>query len=200
MSATGFAQSNSNGIEPRVSALEELTLQQQGEIDALSGGGIGWAVMDSDQLGSKPVGTVVSVGYSTKLAVVEIPVGNKSILVTVNHEEILEHSGWPLFYSNPGCAGASVFTTPDVYPDPDGYYTQPGEMQSIALFIEPGDPDSRVPYEIDENVVEEHIRSYSYADGGCTDTVSDWFVLPVTRLEDDLNGLYPPPYKLVKQQ
>jgi hypothetical protein len=210
IASTVFAQQgngDSNGLEPRVSALEnrvgaleELTLQQQGEIDKNAsdiaglpstgggggGGSIGWVVMDSDD---KEVGTVVSIGNNLQ-AVVELSAGGETFLVTAQREGIQQFYQ-PLYYTSGDCTvddpGDAVFTTVEI-----------DELQNIVIFVEPGDPDSRVAYEVGGVQSSQDILSQSFG-GACSPYPYSFNVLPVTPVSGDLHQVYFRPFTLVKQ-
>jgi len=197
-------QDNGNGVEPRVEALEELTLQQQSEIDKNSsdiqqnaadilelqkgggggGSGIGWELQDAN---GDSVGNVVSV-ISSQAAVVELSAGAETFLATALHQKF-QYDGWTLYFAGASCTGQT--------------YTEfrfTDQLQDTAFFIQEDDVDARVPYKVSGAPVDVEIGSYLYFfNGSCQPygfTVFD--AVPINSLGMDFNTEYTPPFTLVK--
>jgi len=161
-------------------AADIYVLQQNG--GGGGGGGPAWAVVDSD---GYDVGTVVSIG-TTLEAVVEIAEpGYDPYLVTITRPEISTFN-FPLYFADAGCSPAGgVFTT--VYIN---------TLTDVAIFVEPGFPDSRVAYLVNHTPTPASISSVSVS-GGCSGYSDSFDALPVTPVSGtDLHGAYPPPYRL----
>jgi len=196
LASTVFAQQgngNSNGLEPRVSALENRVSALEG-LPSNGGGGIGWVVMD--RLDQK-VGALISLGSTLEGVVELVSDDDEPFLVSVNQLGIVEYTR-ALYYATGNCTGETVFVDPAaLYPESVGFYGA-GELQRIVIIVEPGFPDSRVAYQVGNVETNQTPGSYSIF-GGCYENYGSFDVLPAVPVSGDLHLEYPPPYKLVKQ-
>jgi len=182
----GAPGGDSNGLEPRVTALENRvdTLEAGGG----GGGGSAWVVVDSD---GYDVGTVVSIGNTLEAVVKIDEPGYDPYLVTITREGTPDF-GEPLYFTTTDCSadalGGGVFTS--VYLN---------SLTDVAIFVEPGFPDSRVAYLVDDTPTLADIKSISEY-GGCDPYPWSFLAFPVTPVSGtDLHDAYPPPYRLESQ-
>ena len=75
--SNAYADEDKTGIPFRVSALEELVVQQQDQIDELSK----WVVVDSEK---NVIGNVVSFTFRFNVVVVETALGDEDVLLWIN--------------------------------------------------------------------------------------------------------------------
>ncbi len=198
---TDALEGRADAVEGRTDALEELTLQQQDQIDQNTsdiqdlknsgggGGGLGWALMDSDPAGPKLIGTLVSV-VSSYSALVGLSSGGESFVATAFRNGF-QNSGYTLYFTSSDCS-------PPAYADS---YFGTSELQSVSMFIGEGDVNSRLAYKAVGGPTTADIKSYVFQ-GYASCESANWPgypVVPIESLGTDFNEEYPPPYTLVKQ-
>ena len=194
------ADEDSNGIPFRVAALEEITYQQQLDIDALmaqGGGGTGWvvtALLPGQPSGGERqvIGQVMSFVFPDTV-VVETDIADHPVLLWIGFPDHINLPSRLVFTSGDCSLGA----------DEQQYALPPGGWWYQEVFMAPG-PDangnSAVPYLPDGGMppTEGPWQSRWEPDGCHQFEVSPGVpgpvpipAVPVSRLADDLYMLYP---------
>ena len=172
------ADEDKSGIPFRVSALEEVTLQQQEQIDALSGINAlsDWVIVDSNK---SVIGKVVSFTFRPNVVVVETEIDGEAVLLWVNS------NGW--IYRN----SELVFALENC--DGEAFAVEPGDwwFRQVVIAVGPGQDNSAVPYKVIGEPVDEHWFSHILPDGQCENAEFDARATSVERLADDLYVTYP---------
>lgn len=166
------ADEDKSGIPFRVSALEEMVIQQQDQIEALSK----WVVVDSNKT---VIGKVVSFTSRTNVLVVETEIDGEAVLLWVNS------NGW--IYRN----SELVFALENC--DGEAFAVEPGDwwFRQVVIAVGPGQDNSAVPYKVIGEPVDEQWSSHFLPDGQCENHEFGAPATPVEQLADDLYVTYP---------
>ena len=166
------ADEDKSGIPFRVSALEEMVIQQQDQIEALSK----WVVVDSNKT---VIGKVVSFTSRANVLVVETEIDGEAVLLWVNS------NGW--IYRN----SELVFALENC--DGEAFAVEPGDwwFRQVVIAVGPGQDNSAVPYKVIGEPVDEQWSSHVLPDGQCENAEFDARAASVERLADDLYVTYP---------
>lgn len=166
------ADEDKSGIPFRVSALEEMVIQQQDQIEALSK----WVVVDSNKT---VIGKVVSFTSRTNVLVVETEIDGEAVLLWVNS------NGW--IYRN----SELVFALENC--DGEAFAVEPGDwwFRQVVIAVGPGQDNSAVPYKVIGEPVDEQWSSHVLPDGQCENHEFGAPATPVEQLADDLYVTYP---------
>ncbi|MFC1695085.1 hypothetical protein ACFL1C_02985 [Pseudomonadota bacterium] len=166
------ADEDKSGIPFRVSALEEMVIQQQDQIEALSK----WVVVDSNKT---VIGKVVSFTSRANVLVVETEIDGEVALLWINS------GGWifrnsELVFALENCEG-------------EAFAVEPGDwwFRQVVIAVGPGQDNSAVPYKVIGEPVDEHWFSHILPDGQCENAEFDARAASVERLADDLYVTYP---------
>lgn len=172
------ADEDKSGIPFRVAALEEVTLQQQEQIDALSGINAlsDWVIVDSNK---SVIGKVVSFTSRPNVVVVETEIDGEAALLWINS------GGWifrnsELVFALENCAGEAFAV------EPGGWW-----FKEVVIAVGPGQDNSAVPYKVIGEPVDEHWFSHILPDGQCENAEFDAPASSVEQLADDLYVTYP---------
>jgi len=166
------ADEDKSGIPFRVSALEEMVIQQQDQIEALSK----WVVVDSNKT---VIGKVVSFTSRANVLVVETEIDGEVALLWINS------GGWIFRNSE------LVFALENC--DGEAFAVEPGDwwFRQVVIAVGPGQDNSAVPYKVIGEPVDEQWSSHVLPDGQCENAEFDARAASVERLADDLYVTYP---------
>jgi hypothetical protein len=189
-------------VEDRVQALEELILQQQGQIgqntadiQALQGQGDGarWVVMDSDDP-PKIIGETYPTANNS--LIVKFEIDGLSNFIQVTPSGIAGGNNSPLYFSGTDCTGTPYSTYYHTY-------STPAFVDTFLIAAGPGNPNQHRPYRPSGPAVPYvEIQSTFDSDGFCNNHDDGGGLFehyPMEAFGDDLHVLYPPPYTLVEQ-
>lgn len=183
------ANDANNGIPDRVSALEEMTLQQQGEIDQNSEDISklkNWVVLDST---GEAVGEFLD--FERYYVLTKIEFGGYSGTLTLAHGGIIADSY--LFYLNYNCGGVGYAKK----------WFDDRWFGDLVFAYKPGETGGYiVPYRITGSPISTTMRSYITGNGVCVNYQRTYTVYPVDQTplhNESLKVTYPGPFTVVKQ-
>lgn len=171
-SSNACADEDKTGIPFRVSTLEELVVQQQDQIDALSK----WVVVDSEK---NVIGKVVSFTDRFNVLVIETVLGDEDVLLWINSNGWIYRTSVVAFEAE-NCEGSP-------------YAQLPGGpwYKEVVIAVGPGQENSAVPYKFIGEVSNGPWKSHVEPNGDCVNGSDDFPAALVEQLEDDLYVVYP---------
>ena len=177
------ADEDKTGIPFRVSTLEEIVFQQQGQIDSLSK----WVLVDSRK---DVIGKVASFTSRPNVVVVETTLRDEEVLLWINSNGWIYRTSVVAFESE-NCEGSPYAQIPG-----GSWYKE------VVIAVGPGQENSAVPYKFIGEVSNGPWWSHVEPDGACVNGFDDFPAALVEQLEDDLYVVHPRapnPWSLVQQ-
>ena len=170
--SNAYADEDKTGIPFRVSALEELVVQQQDHIDELSK----WVVVDSEK---NVIGNVVSFTFRFNVVVVETALGDEDVLLWINSNGWIART-YVVVFEAENCVGSPYAQVPG-----GPWYKE------VVIAVGPGQENSAVPYKFIGEVSNGPWMSHVEPNGECLNGFDDFPAALVEQLEDDLYVVHP---------